>query len=55
MHLICKSFIKSRRKISDNYFNMLPNEEVVVEFMPYDNNIDNQPDFDINTLYELMN
>ena len=38
---------------SDNYFDMLPNEKVVVEFTPFDKDINNQPDFNINTLYEL--
>jgi len=55
---LCQLHVQSRNVLglfSENYFNMLPNEKVVVEFMPYDNNIDNQPDFGINTLYELMN
>ncbi len=40
---------------SDNYFDLLPNEKVIVEFTLSDKGIDEQPDFEIDTLYELMN
>jgi len=55
---LCQLHFQSRNVpglFSNNYFDMLPNEKVVVEFTPFDKDINNQPDFNINTLYELMN
>ena len=55
---LCQLHLQSRNVFglfSDNYFDVIPNEEVVVEFIPSDKGIDGQPDFEIGTLYELMN
>ena len=50
-------FISSqvRGVFSDNYFNMLPNEVIVIEFEPYENEQLEELDLRIKTLYEMMN
>ena len=50
-------FISSqvRGVFSDNYFNMLPNEVIVIEFEPYENEQLEELDLKIRTLYEMMN
>ena len=50
-------FISSqvRGVFSDNYFNMLPNEVIVIEFEPYEDEQLEELDLKIRTLYEMMN
>ena len=50
-------FISSqvRGVFSDNYFNMLPNEVIVIEFEPYEDEQSEELDLKIRTLYEMMN
>ncbi|MFL2983662.1 MAG: glycoside hydrolase family 2 protein [Candidatus Neomarinimicrobiota bacterium] len=44
-----------RGSFSDNFFNMLPKEKVIIEFAPLDDSSVHQPEFEIETLYGLMN
>ena len=50
-------FISSqvRGVFSDNYFNILPNEVIVIEFEPYEDEQLEELDLKIRTLYEMMN
>ena len=50
-------FISSqvRGVFSDNYFNMLPNEVIVIEFEPYEDEQLEELVLKIRTLYEMMN
>ena len=50
-------FISSqvRGVFSDNYFNMLPNEVIVIDFEPYEDEQLEELDLKIRTLYEMMN
>tara|TARA_B110000003_G_scaffold236373_1_gene241014 strand:+ start:601 stop:3063 length:2463 start_codon:yes stop_codon:yes gene_type:complete len=50
-------FISSqvRGVFSDNYFNMLPNEVIVIEFEPYEDEQLEELGLKIRTLYEMMN
>ena len=50
-------FISSqiRGVFSDNYFNMLPNEVIVIEFEPYEDEQLEELDLNTRTLYEMMN
>ena len=52
LHLIS---IKVRGVFSNNYFDMLPGEVVIIDFEPGENGELNESDFRIKTLYELMN
>ena len=52
IHLIS---MKVRGVFSDNFFDMLPDEVVIIDFEPGENQKLNESDFRIKTLYELMN
>jgi len=55
---LCQLHLRSskvRGVFSDNYFDMLPNEIVVIEFDPYDSQHIEGSDIKIRTLHEMMN
>ena len=52
LHLISSQI---RGVFSDNYFNMLPNEVIVIEFDPNEDEQFEELDLKIRTLYEMMN
>ena len=55
---LCQLHLRSskvRGVFSDNYFDMLPNEIVVIEFDPYEGQHIDGSDIKIRTLYEMMN
>lgn len=50
LHILCKNIIGV---FSDNYFSLLPEEEVIIEFDPFDKNSKHEAIFSLNSMFDL--